>query len=640
MSSKNSPSGFGTAKNKQYQDKQSALVASCIREGRWTDAINIYSRSPKIHSASMSLIDELFNSAVNAANNNNNFLSLTLHCQLLAASPNHTKGLRNFAIILRRLQYYKDAKNYIDKYLELLPDCINGLNTLGTILNDLGLNHAAIEAYQNVLKVDPFHAMANSNIATEYHLLAKIDLAYIHSSRAIASNPLFPTIWLDHLTHVNRVCDFDRKHSIDWWYILKQLPPVLASTSFLQLLTLCETPKDYEKFQNIVRMWGDDKSLQSSVNPLPPLNSFFHSSKKLRIGFISADFRDHSVARFILPLFQHLDKDRYSLHCYSTYLAKDSWRTQFEHLSDSIRDVGALSPHKLCQVIRDDHIQILFDLTGFTNNSRTGALAWRAAPVQVSWLGFPGTIGLPEMDYLFLDQYLAPIENSLVFEKLLLTKGSTICFAELQDIPITSTIPEISRGYLTLGTLNNSYKFTRASIYRWAQVLHAIPLSKFLFVRREFDSYLLRQNILKMFSEFDIDTSRIHFYNNRADNRHYLDCYNEIDFTLDTYPVTGGTTTIDSLWMGVPVVSLEGSNIHQRVCSSILKHAGYPEWVAHSDEEYLEISIKLAFDQAYRIDLRHKLRSTLKLSPLCDVKKFAQDFANCIEQVYSSSPMT
>ena len=155
---------------------------------------------------------------------------------------------------------------------------------------------------------------------------------------------------------------------------------------------------------------------------------------------------------------------------------------------------------------------------------------------------------------------------------------------------------------------------TRKTIQRWASVLSELPNSHFLFVRREFESYILRQNIINEFEQEGIDRERIHFYNNRKENRHYLDCYNEIDITLDTFPVTGGTTTTDALWMGVPVVGLQGPNIHQRVCSAILHHAGHPEWIAQTNEEFKPPHS--AKDQALRINLRQSLRDEIKHHPL------------------------
>ena len=624
----------GFSKGKSSQRDVSALAIQCVKESRWNDAIELYKQIEETTQTSKTeRVNHLFNAALQASNSNNNIETLILHCQLLGASPNHRDGLRNFAITLRRLEHYNAAKSYIDKYLELKPECANGLNTLGTILTNLGQNYAAIDAYKKSLKIDPQNPLANSNLANEYHLRAKIDLAFIHSSRAIAADPSQLELWLDHFTQLARVCAFDLIEKINWWALLRKLPAGWISSSFLNLLTLCVSKADQQIFKLIVKRWGDQKSQEASQQPLPTIRNLSSDIQKLKIGFLSADFRNHSVARFIWPLFEHLDRNDFSLFCYSTYFKQDAWRQRFEENATAVHDVAALSPQDLCSLVRDDGIHVLFDLTGFTNGSRTGALAWRAAPIQVSWLGFPGTSGLPQMDYLFLDQYLAPSEPDLIHEKALITNGTTVCFSDLADIPITPIIPELQRGFLTLGTLNNSYKITRATISRWANVLHHLPTARFLFVRQEFQSYLLRRNILNEFRKLGIQEDRINFYNNRLVNRHYLDCYNEIDFSLDTFPVTGGTTTTDALWMGVPVVALEGPNIHQRVCSAILQHAGHPEWIAQTDDEFTDIALRLAENQNQRIELRQNLRQTLQNSLLCNPMQFAQDFKECMEKL-------
>ncbi|MGB7565740.1 MAG: hypothetical protein WBM08_13455, partial [Prochlorococcaceae cyanobacterium] len=280
--------------------------------------------------------------------------------------------------------------------------------------------------------------------------------------------------------------------------------------------------------------------------------------------------------------------------------------------------------------IQSDGVHVLFDLTGFTQSSRTACFAWRPAQVQVSWLGFPGSTGLPQMDHLLLDRYLSPADPALISETPLVSAGSSVCFGAMAELPITPVLPEMQRGFFTFGSLNNPYKFTRSTIARWARVLAALPESRFLFVRREFDSFYLRQHLVAEFGRYGIASGRLAFFNNREIRRHYLDCYNEIDLSLDTFPVTGGTTTIDALWMGVPVVALEGPNVHQRVCSAILQHAGHGEWIARDDDQFQEIALGLAADRELRAWLRQNLRAELRASPLCDTQRFVADFAAAI----------
>ena len=635
MAKNKKPPGNGfdnTEENKAITYKNAEVL---IKKRKWTEAIDAFSKiRPKAKEDLRNEISIIFKEAVHAGLQNQDLRSLTLHCYVLGLNPKNTDAMRNLAVLLKRSGHLEDALFFTNKCLEIEPNHVDARNTLGTILADLGQRAEAICAFREALKQNPNCPNANNNIANQYHLDAQIDKAYIHSCRAVKAKPDFAALWLDHLTHLRRVCDHDRLEKMNWWNVLNTIHPSIISTSFLQVLTLGSTKKEQVLIKELIQSWGNTQLQQASEQPIPPLsNPPLRKGEPLRIGFISADFRDHSIARFIWPLFEHLDRSEFSLFCYSTLQEKDSWRKRFEASANVIRDVNSLSPQQLTETIRGDNIHVLFDLTGFTNGSRTGSLAWRAAPAQVSWLGFPGTSGLKAMDYLFLDRYLTPTDPNLITEQALQSQGTTVCFSEIDLIPITKTIPELRRGFLTFGTLNNTYKMTRETIKRWASVLHQVPSAQFLFARREFDSYLLRKNILKEFERAGIGPNRIHFYNNRKENRHYLDCYNEIDITLDTFPVTGGTTTTDALWMGVPVVGLEGPNVHQRVCSAILHHAGHPEWIAKSNEEFVQIAHNLAKDQKTRIKLRETLRSEIKKSPLCDSKKFAEDFGDCMREL-------
>ncbi len=615
-----------------------ATAKHYIKERKWEEVIEALKKNrPKAKTILKDQIQQTFKEAVNAAEQNRDLDSIILHCELLALEPKHLMGLRNLSLLLKRSGQNKDALHFINQCIKINPNCSDTQNTLGTILADLGQNNDAIQAFKKSLTINPSNSNACNNLANQYHLNAQIDQAFIYSSLAVNLECKRPTLWLDHLTHLRRVCDHERLEKINWWEVINNIPQAFISSSFLQVLTLSENIEQQLQLRRTVERWGQEQLKKAEEQPLKPFkNPILSEETPLQIGFISADFRDHSVARFIWPLFEHLDREKFSLNCYSTFQEHDSWRARFEASTNRLREVHDLSPQQLSEIIRGDGIHVLFDLTGFTNGSRTGSLAWRAAPAQVSWLGFPGTSGLETMDYLFLDQYLAPTHSELITEKALISDGTTVCFTEIAPVPITPTIPELNRGFLTFGTLNNTYKMTRKTIQRWASILSELPNSQFLFVRREFESYLLRQNIIKEFEGEGINSERIHFYNNRKENRHYLDCYNEIDITLDTFPVTGGTTTTDALWMGVPVVGLQGPNIHQRVCSAILHHAGHPEWIAHTDEEFKQIALTLAENQAMRINLRQSLREEIKRSPLCNSKKFAQDFSLCMNQIKQS----
>ena len=212
----------------------------------------------------------------------------------------------------------------------------------------------------------------------------------------------------------------------------------------------------------------------------------------------------------------------------------------------------------------------------------------------------------------------------------LLWKAARYVSQACQRLNITRSLPCQERGYITFGTLNNPYKFGEETFDCWGRILAEIRESKLLFVRREFQSWLLRKNVLEALMSRGIGADRVLFFNNRIAGRHYLDCYNEIDISLDTFPVTGGTTTIDSLWMGCPVVALEGSYMHQRISSSILRNAGLHELVAVDVEDYVDMNVRIARDTCKLEGYRKSLRERLQTSPLCDGQKFTESFAACL----------
>ena len=612
------------------------LASLYFRSERWGLAINSLTTANKSIQISQKLIDCLAESGAAAAIRQDYTGSAEIHCKLLSLQPNHAKGLRNFSIVLKRLGSASEAKVYIERYLRFEPKCPDGLNTYGTILSMLGQHSDAIITFKNGLEIAPNHPELNCNIANEHHLRAEIDLAYIYASRSVFFSPGNLGLWIDQLTHLRRVCGFDELTEINWFSLISKVPSEQVSQSYLQFLVLAESAEEQLHFRRLISDWGDNQAKLTGRHPFPMPRKYIPDSP-IKIGFISGDFRDHSVARFIWPLFRNLDPNQFSLYGYSTFKSNDHWRRRFENQATAIRDIESSSDIDACNIIHGDEIDVLFDLTGFTKGARTAIFLRRPAPIQISWLGFPGTSGIRQIDYLFLDRYLMPADPSLIREKPLISPGTTVCFSQIDEVPITPEIPELVRGHLTLGTLNNSYKLTRATIARWCRVLQALPSAQFLFVRREFQSYILRANLLAEFERNGISSERIHFFNNRLAGRHYLDCYNEIDFTLDTFPVTGGTTTTDALWMGVPVVGLEGPNVHQRVCSAILHHAGHPEWIARSDDEFLQIALDLAADQERRIALRQSLRDELKASLLCNTRQFAADFAATMESLRPAS---
>ena len=261
-------------------------------------------------------------------------------------------------------------------------------------------------------------------------------------------------------------------------------------------------------------------------------------------------------------------------------------------------------------------------------------MAWRPAPVQVTYLGYGGTTGMSTMDYALVDRYCQPTEPGLWTEAPLLMKGSWVCFSDYPEEPMAAELPMERNGVVTFGTMNAPYKYTPKTIELWSRIMQAVPGSRMLFVRPEIKSVMLQTNLAKEFGKHGIACGPDLFPRQPARvSSITLPYYNEIDIALDTYPAVGGTTSCDTLWMGVPVIGRYGPNMHQRINHAILNHCGLGEFSVATPDEYVAKAVALAGDTALLRELRHGLRDMVRASPLYDAEGFMADFQDRMMEV-------
>lgn len=409
------------------------------------------------------------------------------------------------------------------------------------------------------------------------------------------------------------------------------------NSSFLWVLVWCDDSATTIRCRQLHRRWGESIEAVAPAAPppaAPPASPAIASRRPLRLGLLSSDLRNHSVGRFVEPLLRNHDRDRLRIHVYSPFSGPaDEIEAFFAQCVDAHARVDRLDMPSLAQRIRGDAVDILIDLNGFTQFSRLPIVAWRVAPIQAEWLGYPFTTGLAAMDYLVADRFLRPESDELLGEKALELDGAWVAFAPAIKDPLPSEPPSVASGHVTFGTLNNVYKYGRACFAHWAAALKAVPGSRFRVVRPEVSRPRVRANIIKAFAAEGVGADRIEFLDNHAAGIPYWSCYDAMDISLDTWPLTGGTTTVDSIDRGVPVVSRFGPAVHQRISYAILAHCGVPELAVRSLEEYAALAAALAQDRerlsAYRRDLQHRIRR----SALCDHDGFVRSFERAMEAV-------
>ncbi|MGH6911148.1 MAG: hypothetical protein ACREEG_13255, partial [Phenylobacterium sp.] len=352
---------------------------------------------------------------------------------------------------------------------------------------------------------------------------------------------------------------------------------------------------------------------------------------RIRLGILSSDLRRHPVGYFALPLFEHIDRERFDVYCYSFYQgALDPIQEFITQQVTAYRWNPDMGSRDAAQLIADDQIDVLIELGGSTHMNRLDVMAYRAAPVQASWLGYPHSAGLSTIDYLICDPYTAPPQRELLIEKPLMMPKSWIALGRMvfsESHVITPGLPQDRNGVITFGTANNPHKYNAEMFRVWAQVLQATPNSRFMFIRPEGGSESFRRNVQAHFAAGGVSADRIVFNTVRGV---HMPQYNEVDITLDTFPLTGGTTTTEALWMGVPVVSLIGEAFFERLSASIMTNAGVGDMATTDKEEYVRIATALAADTDRRLALRHGLRDMIKAGPLGQTEQFARDFYDMI----------
>jgi predicted O-linked N-acetylglucosamine transferase (SPINDLY family) len=521
--------------------------------------------------------------------------------------------------------------------VQLEPDRVEPQTNLANAYMKQGMGLDAIREYEKALKIRPMHLEAHVTLCRALKEVHRFDEANIYAHATIALDGFGPKYFSNPLQVFRATCDFAGLEELgDIWKIAETVKPEDLTTALLQLLVYLETPEQSRHLAGLVRRWGREMEQKAEKSPLPP-RPRRASNSKIRIGILSSDLRFHSVSRFMLPLATRYDRERFEMYCYSPVrLDRDIVQKQYRASVDKFTFVDNLTDRQVAEVIHADDVDILLELNGFTQGSRLPAIAFRPAPVQISWLGYPFTSALKDMDYVLVDEYLKPEGDTGLVETPLVMKGSWVCFGEglLFDPVEVAPAPPVERdGVITFGTLNNTYKYTPRAIALWSEVMRRVPNSRFLVVRPECGSLIACRNIAAEFERNGIGPDRIYYINNRGAKLSHLAYYNEIDLSLDTLPLTGGTTTTEALWMGVPVVTLVGPALHQRISYALLRHCGLEEFCADTPEGYLERAVDLARNVTRLRELKAGLRATLQASPLARPDLFIENFQAAMTEV-------
>lgn len=354
--------------------------------------------------------------------------------------------------------------------------------------------------------------------------------------------------------------------------------------------------------------------------------------RRLRVGYVSADLRQHPVACFMLPLLREHARNAVEVHCFSGVRAPDAVTAELRALADHWHDIARLDDDSAARLVHGQHIDVLVDLSLHSAGHRLQLFARRPAPVQASWLAYPGTTGVEAIDYRITDPQLDPPElGEQHYSECSLRLPETYwCYEPPDhDAPVTP-LPALASGHVTFGSLNSFKKVSERALELWAELLAASPEAQLLLIT---PAGQCRERVGRVFAGRGVAPSRLELHNPlpRAD---YFRAYGRIDIGLDPFPYNGGTTTLDACWMGVPVVTLRGASAVARAGTTIAHHLGLPALIASSEREYLERARALARDLTRLAELRATLRERMRASPLMNAPRFARHLEQAFRQMW------
>jgi predicted O-linked N-acetylglucosamine transferase (SPINDLY family) len=504
-------------------------------------------------------------------------------------------------------------------------------NNLGLTMMELGKPEPAYKYLTRALELHPDYAETHNNLGNLCVLLFRMEKAIAHFERAIELKPKYASAY-SNLGRAYRLCG-EVDESIVLIRTALELEPTVRVLIDNLLFSLIYTDTDPELvFQEHVRLVS---SAYASTASTQPPEKYKHD--KIRIGYISGDFRDHPVAFFFEPMLLYFDRNRFEIYCYTQVVSEDGISQRLKRAGGAWRSSVGLKAEDLAELIRNDEIDILVDLAGFTENHRMDVCALKPAPVQCSWLGYPSTTGLRQMDYRITDASADPPGMTERFhsEQLIRLPHSFICYTPDRSIPLQP----LPVGPVVFCCFNNLSKISDILLSAWSRILNAIPDSriklKYAFLADDATRTIIQKRLMRQ----GIDPERVEMRGFTETKREHLELYGQCHIALDTYPYHGTTTTCEALWMGVPVVTVAGKSHVSRVGVSILRVLGLSGFATSTFDDYVNVAVELARDRKRLNIMRQSLRTRMESSALVDCRGFVTDMESAFEQMVNRLPV-
>ena len=509
------------------------------------------------------------------------------------ANAHYNLGLahQNCGQLIEAEQSYREA-------LRLASDYAEAYINLGAVLKDRGQLSQAAEMFREAIRLRPVLARAHSNLGNVLKDLGDLPAAIASYREALRLNPA------------------DTKVGSN----------LLFSLNYSELLSPEAALLEARRYGDWVSSKSVPKFTAWAANP---------EAKKLRVGFVSGDLRNHPVGYFIEGLIQNLDPCQFELYAFTTHHKTDELTERVKPFFKAWEPIFALSDADAAKVIHERGVQVLIDLSGHTAHNRLPVFAYKPAPVQATWLGYFATTGLPEMDFFIGDPIMAPeCEAGHFTERLCRLAETWLCLAPPDNAVPVAPLPAVKNGYLTFGCFGNLAKMNDAVVALWSRVLLAVPGAKLFLKAKQLAESKMMDAVRARFARHGIAQDRL-LLEGPTSRSDYFQAHNRVDMVLDTFPYPGGTTSVDAMWMGVPVLTLKGDRFLSHLGESIATNAGQPEWVAHDADDYVNKAVAFTKDIEALSGLRGRLRTQVMQSSLMQPKRFAGHFGQALWDMWA-----
>jgi len=497
-----------------------------------------------------------------------------------------------------KLNQEEESKKYFGEILKINPEDSNAYYSLGNLHKKKADYEKAIDNYKLAIKFNENYFAAHNNLGTLYQEIGKFDLAILNFKSVIKINPNFSEAYQNYLFCLN----FSKYFDLNFYFELVQ--------------------KFKQSLPNI------------NLDQINKFSTMKSKEKRKIIGFVSGDFGNHPVSHYLLNTLNHIDKKKFKLVAYSNSNRIDKITLELKKKFNAWHKINHLSDAEVINLIRQDSINILFDLSGHTAKNRLSIFINKAAPVQVTWLGYNGSTGLKEIDYIIVDPYVAPLTNQKYFtEKIFQLPNTFQCISINADIEIDYSNYQ-NKQDIVFGSFNNLSKINGYVINLWSKILSGVKNSKLFLKTKQLDNLNAVKNIKKEFQKNGINAEKIITEGKSKTREEVLKKYNKIDIALDPFPYPGITTSLEAIWMGVPLLTKKGNNFYSRIGTSINKNLKMDDWIADNDEDYVLKAISKASNLEQLLQTKRQLRERFLKSALTDSKKYSEHFGNALNTMW------